>query len=270
MTALSASSPASNDQAAAATATTKVLEVCLSPGCLADGAEGLMLKLKALAAPNSGCEIAPGVCCSLCGNGPVAIDPSTGKKHRRITTDDKILGLLFGGGGGGDESDPRRSAILEGVNACLEGDEDLRRNNHRGAIRHYARGLAAGMNPAIELASGGASSLEWVVHALCGEAEAKLGTSDTEGAVLSAGTAYQLSGKTSMKSLEVLREAYETKGDDPRKELEVLEALTGLYEDEEERQAKLPRPKRKRLSPMEANKRRTLGFRLDTLRSTLQ
>ena len=56
------------------------LEVCTSPGCVADGAMGTLKKLKALAPPSSqtdpGIVVKEGRCASACGSGPVVIETS--------------------------------------------------------------------------------------------------------------------------------------------------------------------------------------------------
>lgn len=267
--------------------------MCLSPGCVADGAEGVLLKLQALAPScretTSSCAekynivVTRGVCCSLCGNGPIARDPVTGKKHRKLTSNQKILALL-GLNNAGGTLDPNQEAVLEGIDLCLKGDADLQRKNYKGAIQHYARGVQRGMNAAIALSSNiiiiksdndnvndnnNDTSLQWVVKALCSEATAKLHTKDIDGTIISAHTAYMLSQKRSSESLEALQEAYQTKGDDNNERM-VLEALFALYEaQEQEAAASKTTARRKRPNPMEANKRRNLGFRLSKLQATL-
>ncbi len=245
---------------------TKTLEVCLSPGCVADGAETTLLKLRALSPSCLNLEVKQGVCCSLCGNGPVAIDPKSGKKHRNITTNKKIIDLLEI-----EAMDPNQEAVLEGIDLCLLGDQDLKRKNYKGAAQNYANGIEKGMTAAIALGSNDDSTvaLEWVVTALCNEGLCKLKFSDIDGAIVSAGTAYQLSQKTSSESLEVLQEAYEAKKEKP-KELEALQALFVLYKQQEEAQKGLKLARRKKITPMEANKRRNLEFRLSQLEATVK
>ncbi len=247
-------------------AETKTLEVCLSPGCVADGAETALLKLKSLCS-RTDMDITQGVCCSLCGNGPVARDPVSGKKHRKITTNKKIVDLLEI-----ENLDPNQEAVLEGIDLCLQGHQELKRKNYKGAAQHYAKAIETGMAAAIALGSNDDNSivaLEWVIQALCNEGICKLKTADVDGAIVSAGTAYQLSLKTSSDSLEVLQEAYGAKKE-ARKELEALQALFILYEQQEEAQKGLKPARRKRITPMEANKRRTLGFRLSQLEATVK
>ena len=261
---------------------TAVLEVCLSPGCLADGAEKVLLKLEALASCGSsssptpgsaivGCEIKEGVCCSLCGNGPVAIDASTGKKHRKLSSNQKILDLLLGR----DNNTPSAgNDLLEGIDLCLEGEQDLQCNNYKGAIEHCAEGIERGTNAAIAL--GGAytddeakvPSPRWVVDAHCNEATARLRTGDTERAIASAQNAYNLSQASSAKALEILAEAYQTSGQEVE-ELESLEALFVLYELQQQKATTPKARRRNRSNRMEENNRRTLGFRLAKLQATL-
>ena len=267
----------------------RTLEVCLSPGCVADGAEGVLLKLQALAPScaaattieeNSNIVVARGVCCKLCAYGPAARDRLTGRKHRKLAdSNQKIVALLSLDAG--TTMDPNQEAVLEGIDMCLKGDADLQRKNYKGAIQHYAKGIQRGMNAAIALNSiitndsnddtntntnNDTSALQWVVRALCNEATAKLHTKDTDGTIISAQTAYMLSQKRSSESLEALQEAYQTRGDDTNERM-VLEALFALYEQQEQDEAasNVPRARRKRPDPMEANKRRNLGFRLTKL-----
>lgn len=246
---------------------TKTLDVCMSPGCVADGAETTLLKLRAL---SSSCQdsitISRGVCCSLCGNGPVAMDPASGKKHRKITTNQKILDLL---GIDSKNLDPNQEAVLEGIDLCLKGDQDFGRRNYKGASKFYAQGIEKGMTAAIALGGDNPVALEWVVKALSNEGTCKVKMNDMDGAIVSAGTAYQLSQKRSSESLEVLQEAYQAKKQ-TSEEFEALQALFQLYKEEEEAQKGLKPARRKKVTPMEQNKRRSLEFRLSQLEATVK
>ena len=71
---------------------TTTLEVCLSPGCLADGAQDTLQKLQALIPQDGNVEVKRGVCCSLCGNGPVVLNGN--QKIRKVSSSDKILKIL--------------------------------------------------------------------------------------------------------------------------------------------------------------------------------
>ena len=88
-------------------ASTKTLEVCLSPGCIADGADEILEKMQALAQPTS--EIKAGVCVSLCGNGPVVLE-ETNKKHRKVS-EKKLVEILFE-----DGMSSTHEAVLEAIN----------------------------------------------------------------------------------------------------------------------------------------------------------
>lgn len=77
-----------------------------------------------------------------------------------------------------------------------------------------------------------------------------------------------MSKKKSSESLEVLQEVYESIKEE-NKELEALEALFLLYEQQEEEDKVKPMRLRKRLSPTELGKRRSLGFRLSKLQTSL-
>jgi tetratricopeptide (TPR) repeat protein len=70
------------------------LEVCLSPGCVADGAQATLAKLQALAPPDK-VEVLAGGCQSACGMGPVVLQETTAILnstpkiiHKRMTAAD--------------------------------------------------------------------------------------------------------------------------------------------------------------------------------------
>jgi hypothetical protein len=258
--------------AAASTSTalcakTKTLEVCLSPGCLADGAEGVLLKMQALVATPD-MEVVSGVCCSLCGNGPVVMDVECGKKYRKVS-EQKILDILLQDEATSSSSlDPNQQAVLEGFNLCFEGGEALNNNDYSAAVEKFSMGIDMGLEAALVLdeqrksdddtgATTASNGLKWLIVARCNEAKAKLGMGDDmEGAIASAQSAYDLSGKTSTESLELLHEACQRKGDDVGE----LNALKSLFD--------LPEPEKP--SAMQTNKRRSLGFRLAKLKATVK
>lgn len=200
---------------------------------------------------------------------PESPNTDSGRKHRRITSNNKILRLL-------SSSDtylvnPNQETVLESIDFCNRGDEDLRRKNYKGAIQLYAKALETGMKAAIALNNENENennTLQWVINALCNEAYCKLQTKDVVGTIVSATTACQMSKKKSSESLEVLQEVYESIKEE-NKELEALEALFLLYEQQEEEDKVKPMRLRKRLSPMELGKRRSLGFRLSKLQTSL-
>lgn len=156
--------------------------------------------------------------------------------------------------------DPERAAVLEGFNLVLEGDKDLENNEYSKAIAKYSRAMDIGLEAALaiekkrqssEEVSNAPSGLRWVIMARCNEARAKLGLADSQGAIAAAESAHDLSRKTCARSLELVQEACQMKGDDAGE----INALKALFD--------LPEPSK--LSVREANKRRSLGFRLARL-----
>lgn len=256
------------------------LEVCLSPGCKADGAERTLLKLQALATEDV--LVVPGVCCSLCGNGPIVMDTTTQKKYRKVVSSsiesNKILEVLLLTKQDDDDDtasssttlDPDRAAVLEGFNLVVEGDAALEQKKYSQAIEKYDTAMVTGLEAALTLekrrreASVSTSEsllvppqgLVWVIQAKCNEARAKLALNDSEGAMIDAESAFQLSRNTYAPSLQLLQEACQAKGDGVGE----LEALQALFD--------LPEPSK--MTAMEANKRRSLSFRLSKLQATIK
>jgi len=75
----------------------KTIEVCLSPGCKADGAEATLARLCALSPPHV--TVSEGGCESLCGKGPIVIQKETKPKNKKIVhtrvQSDNLSKLLF-------------------------------------------------------------------------------------------------------------------------------------------------------------------------------
>mmetsp|Transcript_4142 Transcript_4142/g.4269 ORF Transcript_4142/g.4269 Transcript_4142/m.4269 type:complete len:387 (+) Transcript_4142:1488-2648(+) len=146
--------------------TTTTLEVCTSPGCVADGADEAIIKLQALTSMSSSSSldysfrdnnivvVKSGVCCSLCGNGPIVIDTNSGKIHRKVlSSDKKILEVVLSLN---DENENEinvninKALLLDGINLCFNGDKALKSKDYAGAIEKYSNGIDIGMeNPAI-------------------------------------------------------------------------------------------------------------------------
>jgi tetratricopeptide (TPR) repeat protein len=236
----------------------KTLEVCLSPGCVADGADGTLLKLQALAPP--GISVVPGACCSLCGNGPIVMDTESNQKYRKVS-EKKILEILMEDAA----LDPNQAAVLESFNLVSEGDEHLEKKDYSKAIEKYSQAMDIGFEAARALEAKrtiiGSSSkeeppqgLRWVIMARCNEARAKLSLGDSEGAIAAAESANDLSGRTCAPALELVQEACQMRGDDAGER----NALMALFD--------LPEPSKQ--TTMEANRRRSLGFRLAKLQAS--
>jgi tetratricopeptide (TPR) repeat protein len=225
-------------------------EVCLSPGCVADGAESTLLKMQALAPPNL-C-VQGGVCCSLCGNGPVVFGDDN-KKHRKVS-ETKLLSLLYGEEG----LNGQQEAVLEAFNVVVEADAAMKSNDCEKAVALYEKGLCVGMQAALDLEEARRNNilemipeeppssltppgLLWLIKARKNEAAAKLNLGDQDGAILSARSACDLSGNASPEAFELLHEAYQAKGD-TKGEMETLRYLFALPSESE------------KLSTMQANK----------------
>ena len=240
----------------------KTLEVCLSPGCAADGAVATLHKLQALAPATV--TVKPGVCCSLCGNGPVVLDIESNKKFKRVVGT-KLLDLLF------NEQDltPQQDAILKGYNLIMEADEAMSRSDYGKAAQLYEEGLALGLQPALDMQQerdkiaaededslAVPPALRWLIKARQAEASAKLKKGDADGAVRAVKSACELARNSSSEAFELLQEVYQTIGDRAGE----LGALQSLFN--------LPQPETPTVQMQ--NKRRTLGFRLTKLQKELK
>eukprot|EP00980_Cylindrotheca_fusiformis_P016525 scaffold4949_cov134-Cylindrotheca_fusiformis.AAC.4 len=230
---------------------TLTFEVCMSPGCVADGAEDTLSMMLALAPPDVG--IKPGVCCSLCGNGPIILE---GNRKIRKVSQSKVVTLLFGDDGMNSEE----QAVFDALNMVKEANDAMKRKNFKAASELYEAAIDLGLEPALALEDErnpeneeptSAQGIKWVINARQQEALSKLKIGDIDGAVSSAESAQTLSQNLSPGALEVLQEACAAKGD-KEGEIRSLRAFFALPEPE-------------KMTTMESNKRRQLGFRLDKL-----
>jgi hypothetical protein len=244
--------------------------VCLSPGCVADGAQATLDKLQALAPPNV-VTVEPGTCESLCGSGPIVSCQMRGKKilHRRIVGD-SLLNLLQAATSSSSSSSRISNAIDDsallllwnGYNLVEQAQECFRNKQYEQAISLYTEGIQMALEPAQALVEspnnnehqngGMPRQFAWLVQAYCEESEAKLQVNDKEGALESARAACHLSKNTNAQSLTVLATACQAIND-AHGELQALKAYFDLKEDDRN----MPRN--------EANRRRSLGFRLQKL-----
>lgn len=236
-------------------------KVCLSPGCIADGAGRTLEKLQALAPPDI--VIKEGSCTSLCGNGPVVFGENN-SKHRKVSGN-KILALLFPDDSAGSPS----QALLEGYDLVLQADDDFGKKNYAAAVVLYEKALSIAFGPAMDLqtardhmqrddaavsttATKPPVGLQWLIRARCNEATAKLELGDVGGALLAANGACNISRNTSVEAFQVLALIYERKKD-AMGELQALQNMFALPVVE----SKLPFSSQ--------NKRREFGFRLAKL-----
>lgn len=268
-------------------------KVCLSPGCISDGAKETLERLQALAPPNV--IVQEGGCISACGNGPVVVqsdhliesgDDAKGrtkvhtKEHRRVKGE-KLANLLAPrkddeDHDGSDDSVTRAFAetpenIIKGYEIVMEADECFKKNNFKEAARLYEEAISVSFVATMELQrlreqlqpKGSYSTqtqapigLEWLIRARRNEAQSLLEIGEIEDAMLAAQSACNLSKNTSADSFQVLAEIYRSK-DDLAGELQALRTMLALPVDEES------------LSVQVKNKRRSLGFRLTSLERQL-
>jgi hypothetical protein len=225
-------------------------EICLSPGCVADGADETLSRMHALAPPDV--IIKPGACCSLCGNGPIVLEGS--KKIRKVSGK-KIIDMLFGDEG----MDSQQQAVFDAFNLVSEANVALKRKDYEKARDLYKNGMNLGLEPALVLeerrssedSDTSAPGLRWLINARQQEATARLNIGDVDGAISSAQSACELSQNSSIDAFEALQEAYAAKGDAER-ELNILHSLFAL-------------PEREKMTTIQSNKRRQLGFRMAKL-----
>ncbi|KAG7358702.1 hypothetical protein IV203_015291 [Nitzschia inconspicua] len=247
---------------------TTTLEVCLSPGCLADGAQLTLQKLQALS-DGSNIKVKKGVCCSLCGNGPVVLIGNI--KIRKVSSDDKILKLL----GSDDQSpDQRFQTILQSFELIQQARQAVKSRDFGAGVELFQKGMDLGMDQFSSSSS--LAQVSYLVEALQEQACALPQLPDKESktrAVDAAQRSVDLVKRTSesitdddvvflsyYSSLESLQEALEScnkgvpKVDEEifRQELVTLQKLMGL-------------PEPLGLTSTQKNKRRSLGFRLQKL-----
>ena len=243
---------------AASSKTDVSFQVCLSPGCIADGAHQTLAKLQALAPP--GVEIGKGTCESLCGKGPIVTQPVGYKNkviHRRISGD-ALLDLLSNSIE--YEMDP---ALVQGYELVAQAQECFLKKEYEKAISLYKEGIGMALDPAERLVQseeqqeGGGlpPRLEWLVRAYCEQAEAHLAVKGVTDALVAAQEACDLSNNADALSLETLAQVCQV-SNNAQGELKALQSLFALPDD----------PK---MSLDVANRRRTLGFRLAKLEREL-
>jgi hypothetical protein len=243
-------------------------EVCLSPGCIADGAQSTLDQLFALAPP--GVWAKPGVCCSLCGNGPIVVDNANNKKYKRVVSGTaKVVDLVSQNGEFGKTLTSMQQAILDGYDVITQANEALAKQDFAAAESLYEKGITTALDPAKELQQAREQyeskyridqvksetqgpvapprGLQWLIQAYQGKARAQSKIGNIDAAVVSAQKACDLSLNSSPQALEILQEMYQAQGNVSAE----LSALL-LYFD-------LPEPEK--ATTVVSNKRRHLGFR---------
>lgn len=264
------------------TSSTTVYEVCLSPGCIADGADATFQKLQAIAP--AGVTVKEGGCSSFCGNGPVVVSPDTAsnnkkpKQYKRVKGK-KVLDLLLEAQADIEDGDadslqlqmPIPEALIQGYEMSVEADDALQCQDYEHAVSLYERAHNTAFRAALDMQTsrdkadetngddavvsptGIPVGLLWLVNARKNEAMARLALGDLDGAVLAAQGSCNIGRNRCPEALETLAAIYEQRGD----KSEELQALNNLFE--------LPVDDTASMSRQVENKRRELGFRRDKL-----
>ena len=270
------------------TTSTTVYEVCLSPGCIADGAEATFQKLQAIAP--AGVAVKEGGCSSFCGNGPVVVCPSAAssnnkkpKQYKRVKGK-KVLDILLEAQADNDSEDdganslqlqiPIPEALIQGYEMSVEADDALQCKDYEHAVSLYERAHNTAFRAALDMQTardkavkdngddaivsptGIPVGLLWLVNARKNEAIARMALGDLDGAVIAAQGSCNIGRNRCPEALETLAAIYEQRGD----KSDELQALNNLFE--------LPVDTAS-MSRQVENKRRELGFRRDKLQREL-
>jgi hypothetical protein len=215
---------------AAAAASHAIVEVCLSPGCRADGAQATLVKLRALSATamgptmggteGGGPTVRGGACCSLCGNGPVVTVTVTTsgsgegsgsgncKKFRKVSSNERLLQVLRSassdantrdededGNGDGRGRPPSASqrTVLQALDLFDGARMDESKGDHEGAADKYQRGRDVGLSVIVD---GADSTPVWLIQAGVAHARCLLRIGHPDKAVLAAQAAVNLASAT--------------------------------------------------------------------------
>jgi hypothetical protein len=256
------------------------LEVCLSPGCLADGAQGTLQKLQALISDETNTtKVVKGVCCSLCGNGPVVI-LNGNQKIRQVNSNDKILKLLIlDNQDDVDESDYSRfQSILQSFDLIEQARASVKSREFVKGTKLFQQGIDLGMHQLTTRDKFSLTQVSYLIEALKEQTFAFLQIPAKKDAVDAARCSIDLIRNSSdqiedndeallilYSSLECLQEALEAcnKGiatvdkEILAQEFKVLQDLMSL-------------PELAGLSSTQQNKRRSHGFRLQKLERELK
>lgn len=235
-------------------------EVCMSPGCMADGASSTLQKLQALVPP--GDEVVEGVCCSLCGNGPIVMTPTEKMitKHRR-TKGAKLLEILSQ-----DKQAKLSQQLVEAYALYEQGIEAMEVNDLETAVNPFKDAIRIGSGrPSVDLqeqrqkygienlsVDGIPTGLLWLIDLQRKSAYAQIELKNLEGALIAAVAANNLAAGNDTESLEILVRIHEM-GANPNEELAALRNLIQLMDSKGE------------LSRQDQNKRRQMGFRQQNL-----
>ena len=258
------------------------LEVCTSPGCVADGALASLAKLKALAPPpqsDPGIVVKEGRCASACGSGPVVIetsgmigrnddgsDASTTADVRVVhkwIKDEALLKLLEGGVDDGiglqiSEDIVKGFELYEQANDMVKFKR--RHTAETGELYQQAIDIAADTVLLTMMPDDSADfmlppNIDWVIDCYRQLATSKLAAFDRDGALEAAQKACDITRSNDIASLEVMAEVCKAKMENEGE----LAALRKIFELDEKNDSgeEVPRDV--------ALRRREQGFRLASL-----
>mmetsp|Transcript_2892 Transcript_2892/g.4671 ORF Transcript_2892/g.4671 Transcript_2892/m.4671 type:complete len:243 (+) Transcript_2892:41-769(+) len=221
------------------------LEVCLSPGCVADGAQSSLDKLQALAP----FTVVEGGCESLCGKGPVVISSNCEDVDQKKIVHKRIAGSSL-------------VQLLEDLEAnvpteLVQGYELMENANEAAAAKSFEKAIPLfeeGIRMALEPAKAHGGSLTWLGRALRSLATCQLATFQKEAALQAIQQATDLD-PSDAESWDV--------------QAQVCEALKDSQGECNALQAYFALPTADELERTVANRRRTLGFRLQKLEREL-
>ena len=269
---------------------TKALEVCMSPGCVADGAQCTLKKLKALAPPDL-MQVKSGGCVSGCGKGPIVCEIEDENKkssiiHKRVAATDtsceKLLTSIIEDQKECDENIP--DILIKAYDFVCQADQAMKMKDYKKASQLYKEGIEmiqslAKTHPRYALLDYEANSqdsifkpsanhltettpahLEWLVEAHRNRAVVNFEIKNLDEAYHAASESCRLSQKSDFLSLDTLSIICQARKDDIG-ELEALQDYFSLFHTTIDE---------KTLSREDANRKRTLGFRLAKLEANLK
>ena len=263
------------------------LEVCLSPGCVADGSLKTIKKCIALAPPNT-FIIQKGGCVSACGNGPV-IREDEKFIHKRVkdvlplmeelisknSSSSNIRNLKRDDNDNEDDDDDDGESmiprdLIDGYEIAMNAETSFQKSDYEEAIILYQKGIDTAIECALEISkeynnnndTNGDNrkdievkdtppNLEWIVDAYCDLSTAQMHIKDYVGSLDAATNACSLSRESDPKCLELLAQIYQLRNESEQER----KALTKLFAITVE--GELPRDV--------SNRRRSQRFRLEKL-----
>lgn len=232
-----------------------LIEVCLSPGCVADGAEETLNKCMAFV-PSDLITVKKGVCVSACGNGPV-VRENEKFVHKRVSDVLSLFEKVLV-----EEKNFIAEEIVEGYKIVSDAKDAAEEKNFDFAIVKYEEGIKLALDSAIEFSKRDPnytvdgdmpSNLQWIVQAYCDLAEANRQMKEYDRALGAIQEACELSRKTDPLCWELMAQVCQ-ECNDSEKEMKALQNLFAI-----------PVPEGAELPRDVANRRRTQGFRLAKL-----